>query len=63
MMIMIWNMFRNSRKKIIYDNNKLPCIVMLIKPVNNRIYKYAVYHGLSTGSVKNRFVLGLNKQE
>jgi hypothetical protein len=35
---------------------------MLIKPVNNRIYKYALYHGQSAGSVKNKFALGLNKQ-
>lgn len=50
--MMIWNMFRNPMKKIIYDNNMLPINATLIKPVNNGIYKYAVYRDVSAGFVK-----------
>jgi hypothetical protein len=39
-------------KKIIYDNNMLPINATLIKPVNNGIYKYAVYRDVSAGFVK-----------
>jgi hypothetical protein len=49
-------------KKIIYDNDMLPMNVIFGKAVNNAIYKYAVYCGVSAGSIKNGSLFWLNKQ-